>query len=225
MYVTAHNLRDAYPDGITGIIFDCDGVMFDTRECNVQYYNLILSRMGLDPMTKEEEDFVHVATVVQSLEYIVPRSRWNELPEARKAVNYVQEIMPHMRPEPGLFEFLETLRSMNLRMAVYTNRTNTMELVLERWGISSFFFPVMTAQKVKGKPHPEGAFKILEAWGAKPSDVAFIGDSTADQRAAEASGIPFWAFKNESLLAQRHVPDFWSLRRALIQWGEESCSR
>jgi len=218
VFVTPHNLDVAYPQGIAGVIFDCDGVMFDTRHCNVEYYNRILGRMGLPPMTTAQEDYVHVATVGASLEHIIPRSRWHEIPEARRSVNYVKEIMPHMRPEPGLFEFLQTLRALGIRMAVYTNRTNSMELVLDRWGISSFFQPVITAQKVRGKPHPEGAFRILEAWRTAPGEVAFIGDSHADQQAAAGAGIPFWAFRNETLYAHRHVTDFWSVRRAFLQW-------
>lgn len=225
MYVTAQNLAESYPDGLKGIMFDCDGVMFDTRDCNAQFYNLILERMGLGPMTKAQGDFVHVATVAQSLEHIIPRARWDEIPKARTSVNYVTEILPLMRIEPGLLELLQTLRAMNIRMAVYTNRTNTMEMVLDRWGLSSFFFPVITAQKVKGKPHPEGAFKILDAWNARPSEVAFIGDSTADQQAAAGAKVPFWAFKNESLAAHRHVPDFWSVRRVLMQWRDAVHSR
>lgn len=225
MYVTVNNLAASYPNGMRGIIFDCDGVMFDTRDCNMQYYNLILNNMGLPPMTPSQEDYVHVATVGQSLEHIIPRNRWHEIPAARKTVDYVSEIMPLMRPEPGLFELLQTLRSLNIRMAVYTNRTNSMELVLEKWNIAHNFFPVITAQKVKGKPHPEGGFRILEAWGAKADEVAFIGDSTADQGAAAGSGIPFWAFKNPTLHAQRHIPDFWSVRRVLLEWSRESCSR
>ncbi len=218
MYVTPQTLAEGFPDGLIGLAFDCDGVMFDTRDCNIRFYNLILERMGLPPMAPAQEDFVHFATVQASLEYIIPRSRWAEIPIVRKSVDYVAEIMPLMRPEPGLMELLATLQTLHIRMAVYTNRTNTMELTLDRWGMTSYFFPVITAAVVRGKPHPEGAFRILEAWGAKPGQIAFIGDSTADQGAAQGAGVPFWAFKNETLAADRHIPDFWSLRQAILQW-------
>jgi len=221
VFVSVQNLKESFPNGIQGLIFDCDGVMFDTRDCNVQFYNLILERLGIGPMTRSQEDFVHVATVAESLKHIIPEARWDEIPTARQSVDYVAEIMPLMRVEPGLTELLETLHTMGKRMAVFTNRTNTMELVLEKWNLAQFFFPVMTAQKVKGKPNPEGAFRILEAWDARPEEVVFVGDSTADQQAAAAAGIPFWAFKNSALEAHRHIPDFWSMRQVLMEWDKE----
>jgi len=36
------------------VIFDCDGVLFDSREANTVFYNHILSEFQLPPMTEED---------------------------------------------------------------------------------------------------------------------------------------------------------------------------
>lgn len=42
-----------FPDGLRGVIFDCDGVMIDSRAANDEFYNRVLAYFGLPPMTPE----------------------------------------------------------------------------------------------------------------------------------------------------------------------------
>ena len=41
---------------LSGVIFDCDGVLVDSRDANRMYYNLIREGIGMLPITPEEED-------------------------------------------------------------------------------------------------------------------------------------------------------------------------
>ncbi|MDY6861377.1 MAG: HAD hydrolase-like protein, partial [Thermodesulfobacteriota bacterium] len=52
------------------VIFDCDGVMFDSLEANIQFYNRILAHFGKPKMTREEIDYVHCHTAEDSVNYI-----------------------------------------------------------------------------------------------------------------------------------------------------------
>jgi phosphoglycolate phosphatase-like HAD superfamily hydrolase len=54
------------------IIFDCDGVMFDSRRANEAFYNYIRSHFGLPPLSPGEVDYVHMATAEDSVNYIMP---------------------------------------------------------------------------------------------------------------------------------------------------------
>ena len=38
-----------FPNGLGGVIFDCDGVIIDSRPANGVYYNRILAHFGLPP--------------------------------------------------------------------------------------------------------------------------------------------------------------------------------
>lgn len=218
MYLTAQYLVERFPEGLQGVVFDCDGVMFDSRVANVRYYNLILARLGLEPMTRAQEDYVHMHTVGESLAHIVPAALQHKVPDARNQVDYLKEIVPTLVPESGLVEFLTLLRNHGVRMAVHTNRTNSMDYVLDTFGMSSFFSPVMTASRVAAKPSPEGVNRVLEYWGCEKNDVVFIGDSLLDSLASQSAGVSFWAFRNESLQAERHISDFWNMRASFVQY-------
>ncbi len=196
---------------IKGVIFDCDGVLFDSLESNKRYYNSILAHLGLGPMNPEQERFVHMHVVQAALDFIVPASHKGEVEAARQKVDYFTEIMPFLTPEPGIFELLDQLRDVGIRLAVSTNRTTTMDRLAWRFGLHRYFFPIMTAHTARPKPHPEGVHHILRAWGIDPATVAFVGDSDLDEATARAAGVTFWAYRNPNLNAAMHVSCFWAL--------------
>lgn len=202
-------------NGLKGIVFDCDGVLFDSMDSNRLYYNAILQRLGLGPMTPEQEAYVHAHAVHESLAYIVPQERWNEIDSARSQVDYKAEILPHLVPEPGLYELLGSLRQAGYRLGISTNRTSTMSWLVERFGLGRFFAPVVTASDVRPKPHPESLNLIMERWGLGPKEVVFVGDSNVDALTARAAGMRFWAFRNPGLTAELYIDDFWSMARGM----------
>lgn len=200
---------------LQGIIFDCDGVLVDSRDSNRMFYNLIRLKMGLLPISPEDEEFVHSHSVIQCLARIIPPDRMDEALTVRRNLDYA-EIFPYIFLEEGLVAFLDMLLRRGLRMAVNTNRTNTTERLLRHFDIDRFFMPVISAGSLSHpKPNPEGVHRILATWRLPKDAVAYIGDSALDERTARAAGVPFWAYKNPALLADMYVPDFASLRMCL----------
>ena len=63
---------------ISAVIFDCDGVMFDSRQANINYYNHILAHFGLPPMPDEEVSFVHMNTADESVRHIFRGTPYTE---------------------------------------------------------------------------------------------------------------------------------------------------
>ncbi|SIN74316.1 HAD family hydrolase [Halodesulfovibrio marinisediminis] len=221
MNFTPELLDNMFPDGLGGLIFDCDGVMFDTRACNIGYYNQVLDVLGMPPLTEEQEEVAHYSSVMGFYEAIVPKEKHHLIPEAQKKVNYVKTVLPLMIPESGLYGLLETAVELGLKLAVFTNRSNTMEMVLEQHDMDGFFHPVMTAAKVECKPHPEGALEIMKEWNESADRVVFIGDSIVDEEAAKRAGISFWAYKNTDLRGV-HINDFERVKQILIEWCNRS---
>mgnify|MGYP001766878864 CR=1 FL=1 len=198
---------------IRGVVFDCDGVLFDSRDVNRYYYNHIRTELGLPAMSQEEEDYAFMHTVDAALLRIIPHDL---MPRARDVQHHMtySDFIDRMIPEPGLFELLAELDRLEVRMAVNTNRKNSMELVLERFGLTRFFDPVMTAAKVsRPKPDPEGLRSIVETWGLDVQTLAYIGDSQVDQETTDRAGVPFWAYRNPELLAELYVDSFHELRQ------------
>lgn len=215
MISCASPLTDFKPVVLKGLIFDCDGVMLDSRQANVSYYNVYRAALGLGPMSVEEEDYVHAHAVHDSLRRITPPELAHRIQEVRAGLDY-REVLPSLTMEPGLVELLGWCRSVGLRLAVNTNRTTTMHWVIDYFGLRGFFMPVVTAGDVANpKPHPESLNKVLSTWRLPPHEVAFIGDTWVDERTAQAAGVPFWAYKNEGLRADLHVSGFLDLLASL----------
>lgn len=207
-----------FSQGLSGVIFDCDGVLLDSRQSNVLYYNSVLANMGMPPMNPEQEKYTHMHTVRESLAYLVPEERRPELEQAHRAVDYTRDIVPAITLARGAIDCLETLQRAGIPLAVHTNRSTQAESVLERFGLLRYFSIVMTAKKAAPKPDPEGVWLILWEWDVPPQKVLFVGDSILDREAAHAAGTRFAAFDNPELPADVHVRNFADLSAHLAEW-------
>jgi HAD superfamily hydrolase (TIGR01509 family) len=200
-----------------GFIFDCDGVLLDSVAANEKFYNLFRERFGLPSMSPEETAFVHAHTVKQSLAHILPPERLDEGLAMMKSFNY-REVLPYLRLEPGVLDLVSALRRWGFFLAINTNRSTTMDLVLDRFGLRPFFRPVITSITVANpKPHPESLYRILGEWGVAADETIYIGDSSVDEQTAHGAGVPFWAYRNRSLHAALYVDDFGHLRSCLAR--------
>lgn len=204
------------PQSVRGVIFDCDGVILNSRAANARYYNMILSALNLPPLTPEQEAYTYMATVRQSLEYITPAHLHDSLSDVcREHVNYQRDIMPYVELEPGLLDFVHWLQDQQVRMAIHTNRSSGMPYVLDTFDLHPYFDPVMTAALVPPKPHPDGVFEVLKQWKMPAEHVIFIGDSPMDAQTAQAADVCFVAYGRESLDAAVQVVTFEALQEIL----------
>jgi HAD superfamily hydrolase (TIGR01549 family) len=194
------------------IIFDCDGVMFDSIEANRQYYNHILGAFGHPEMDEEELQFVHVHHVFDSVRHIFRKypSDYEKADLYRQKLDY-SPYLQYMRIEPDLVEFLEYLRP-TCKAAISTNRSTTMPDLLRIFKLESYFDQVVTALDVEhSKPHPEALFKILNHLHMSADQAIYIGDSHIDQEHAASAGMRLIAFKNPALEADYHVTSFMEI--------------
>lgn len=222
-------MGELFPQGLGGVIFDCDGVIIDSRSANGIYYNRVLEHFGLPSMTPEQERFSFMATARQALEHILPEELHPQIDYVtREVVNYRRDILPLLRLCDGFRETVDWLHAHGVRMAVDTNRTGIgVQTVLDIFGMPPYFNPVVAADTpgILPKPSPQGAQYILSAWGLPPEHVLFVGDSSHDGRAAGAAGIPFASFGNEELAGDVVVMDYAALRAALTDSVErQACS-
>jgi phosphoglycolate phosphatase len=195
------------------IVFDCDGVLFDSRAANEAFYNDMLAAFSCPPMSREELDFVHMHNVVDSVQHIFrhyPRIEQGAVERYRAGIDYGR-FLKYLNMEEGLVEFLEMARQ-RCRLAISTNRTNTMRSLLAAYRLTDYFDMVVTAADVKNpKPAPDALLAILAAFDCRPEEALFIGDSILDQHHAAGCEVPFIAFKNSELTADYHVNGFADL--------------
>jgi phosphoglycolate phosphatase len=191
------------------VIFDCDGVMFDSRDANRIYYNHLLKKFGYPLMDREEEDYVHSHNVLDSVSFIF-RNNPHEIKKVhafRQTVDYTP-FLQYMRLEPDLKEFLRFLKP-KFYTAISTNRSTTMPAVMEMHGLDPFFDLVVTSLDVQQpKPHAEALLKILNHFELSANQAVYIGDSMVDREHTAEVGMRLISFKNTTLPAEYHVNSF-----------------
>jgi phosphoglycolate phosphatase len=190
------------------VAFDCDGVLFDSRQANIAFYNDILARFEQPRMDLEAEDFVHSHTVWESVEHI-----FRGYPDLNAVLSYCRNFdytpfIPMMVEEPHLREFLGFLRP-GCFTALATNRATTTDAVLSYHRLTDGFDLVVSASDVaRPKPDPEAFERILSHFGLAPREAIYIGDSEVDQAFAVNAGVPLVAYRNPRLQAAYYLESF-----------------
>jgi len=197
------------------VVFDCDGVMFDTAEANKAYYNNLLKQFQKPAMTRAQFAYTQMHTVDESLAFLFDDAAvLDEVQAYRMRMNYLP-YLKYMVIEPDLRPLLNRLRP-RYRTAIATNRTDTMDCVLKTHDLEKSFDLVVTAFDVMHpKPHPEQLHKILAHFGLRREQAIYIGDSELDEHAAGAAGIAFVAYANRALRADFHIKRLKELEEIL----------
>ena len=192
------------------IIFDCDGVLFDSREANRSYYNQLLKQFGCPPMDEEELDYVHSHNVTDSVPHIFRNHttvKQDAVDRYRTELDYTP-FLQYMIMEPDLIEFLHCIKP-RYHTAISTNRSTTMPMLLDIFQLRPWFEQVVTALDTpRPKPAPDGLHMILDNFQVTVKEAIYIGDSEVDLEHTRSLGMELIAFKNPSLDAKYHVKSF-----------------
>ncbi|MFH0813692.1 MAG: HAD-IA family hydrolase [Pseudomonadota bacterium] len=193
------------------VIFDCDGVMFDSRKANIAFYNTILQHFGKSPLTDKDIEIVQMFTAEESINYLFRDDpRRSDAQEYRRHLDYNQWISL-LTMEPYLEEVLSALKH-HYQVALATNRTNTIHPILKRFNLDKYFDFVVSALDVNNpKPHPESLFKILNHFSIDAPEAVYVGDSMVDYEVTQKTNILFIAYKHPQLKAAYHIGDLREL--------------
>jgi phosphoglycolate phosphatase len=200
------------------IIYDCDGVLFDSLEANGRLYNDLCVSVGRPPLTSEELSYVHCHTVFEAIRFMFKDDNGLE----KKALELLKQVdfkhyIAFLKMEPHLIETLTLLKEKGIWRVVNTNRTTTMPHIMERFGLRPYFDMVVTALDVKNpKPHRESVDKIIDTLKLDRNEVVFVGDSEVDQQTAESAGVRFVAYKNRDLGGNAFIDDHRDMLRLVF---------
>ena len=178
---------------IEAVIFDCDGVMFESRQANLAYYNRILVEFSYPPVSVDQKDRALLCHTASSPEVLANLLREEDLSPALNfaATLDYREFIPHMEPEANLLDLLEHL-SGKYPLAIATNRGKSILSVLDHFSLQGFFDVVVTSHDVeRPKPAPDMLFLAAEKLSIEPENCLFIGDSELDKLAAAEAKVQF----------------------------------
>lgn len=177
------------------IIFDCDGTLVDS-----QHHIIDAMTIGLTDRGHAAPDPGAVrATVGLSLIEAVARLLPDHEPHEHEQVaeGYKQaHISGRVRGDmaeplyPGIVETLQELDRAGYLLGVATGKGRRgLDHTLSRHGIAGLFVTLQTADRCRGKPHPEMIDKALAETGVERRDAMMIGDTTFDMEMAVNAGV------------------------------------
>ena len=189
---------------ISLVIFDCDGVLFDSAGANVAYYNAVLEQLGRPPLDEAWARRAHFLSSHQLYEAMfgdgTPESA--EALRVGRALDY-GPFYKLMRPMPDLEHVLQALAT-HYKLAMATNRGGTAAGVVREFALDRWLTLTVGANDVaRAKPHPDMLLRCLEHFHLPPTAAAYVGDSDTDQQAALAAGVPFIGFGPAAPAAHR----------------------
>ncbi len=200
---------------IKAVIFDCDGVMFNTNRANEAYYNQILQHFDRPLLTAEQFKYCHMHTGDEAMRYLFEDTGLAEAAQTYRLQMGYSQFIQLMEIEPHLMPLLAALRP-EIKTAVGTNRADTMEEVMRVHQLKDVFDLVVTSRDVATpKPAPDILERILAHFALAPDQALYIGDSVVDEKAAAAAGIPFAAYGDPHLKADYHIDSLQEIHTLL----------
>jgi phosphoglycolate phosphatase len=174
------------------VMFDADGVLFDSDVSNVAYYNAIFAQMEEPPLDPREQ----VNAISHAAEQVFSdRARGDKAKLARmKEIALTLDQRPffrQLRPPFELRPFMLELKG-SYRLGLATNRSATVPALVEHLGIADVFDAIACMRdRVRPKPAPDILRLCMERAGAAPERAVYVGDSPVDRAAAMEAGTHF----------------------------------
>lgn len=183
---------------IDAVMVDLDGTMVNTLGDFAEALNRMLADLKLPAIApqvienmvgKGSEHLIrsvlaHVGA--QDVEALYPQA-WQRYEHHYLAINgQFADVYP------GVYEGLQALKSMGLRMACLTNKPLSFaKPLLAVKGLDGFFDCVFGGDSfARKKPDPMPLIETCKALGSVPARTLMVGDSSNDAQAAHAAGCP-----------------------------------
>lgn len=183
---------------IEAIVFDMDGVLFDTERISCECCFEAAKELGIT-ITKQAvygcfglngaDCRVHV---MQSMEELYPGGTFPyDAYREKHDLLFAKRLQAGPPLKKGVRELLDFLQEQKIKMAVASStRYERVMSNLTCTGLDGYFQEVIAGNMVEhSKPQPDIYWKACEALGVKPQNAAAVEDSPNGIRSAAAAGM------------------------------------
>jgi HAD superfamily hydrolase (TIGR01509 family) len=173
---------DARP-AIKAVVFDLDGLMFNTEDIFNEVGRQVLARRGKE-MTRDLLQQMMGRRAPEALQLMID---FHELADSvpglidETRTLFTELAVDRLAPMPGLYALLELIETRGLVKGVATSSGRRyLEEILNRFALLERFHLTLSAEDVThGKPHPEIYLTAAERLGVAPGEMLVLEDSHA----------------------------------------------
>jgi HAD superfamily hydrolase (TIGR01509 family) len=179
-------------DALRLVIFDCDGVLFDSWRANVAFYDSVLAAAGLPPLDDTGRQLCHTLASTQLYARLFPSepALQRRLAETARATDY-GPFYGLMEPVAELDATLRRLAA-HCRLGLATNRGVTVRGVVERFGLGAYLSIWVGVLDVpRPKPAPDMLLACLDRARVPAEAAVYVGDTELDAAAARGAGLAY----------------------------------
>ena len=200
-----------------GVIFDMDGLMFDTEPIWAHSWAPVLEKYGLK--MKPEVFELALGSGRDALPNVLervygPRDDYVQIVDEHYALAY-KLLDGYVPAKPGLDKLLELLSKRNIPCAVASSSPQRMvDHHLKLHGLCGYFKCIVDGTQVKhSKPAPDIFLLAAQRLEVKPHDALVLEDSFNGVRAAAAGGFPCYMVPDK----QKPTPEIEALATGVYQ--------
>lgn len=177
---------------IRAVVFDMDGLMFNTEDVYGEVGSRLLRRRGYEftPELKNQMMGLRPRPAFEAMiRHCNLAETWQQLVAESNRL-FLEILGDRLKPMPGLMELLDALERAEIPKAIGTSSSS--ELVaacLKPFDMTRRFQFVLAAEDVEnGKPHPEIYLTAARRLGIQPGEMMVLEDSENGCLAAAAAG-------------------------------------
>jgi HAD superfamily hydrolase (TIGR01509 family) len=186
---------------IKAVVFDLDGLMFNTEDIFNEVGHLVLARRNKE-MTRELLQQMMGRRAPEALQFMIDFHELTDtvpglIDETREL--FTELAVDRLAPMPGLYTLLEHIEMRGLIKGVATSSGRRyLEDILNRFELLERFHLTLAAEDVThGKPHPEIYLTAAERLGVAPHEMLVLEDSHAGTTAGASAKAVVVSVPNE----------------------------
>src|SRR5271157_5994452 len=191
---------------LQGILFDLDGTLANTLPFCIQAYQLTAQHFTGKFLTENEVTSLFGPSDEGVLEQMVPGRLAETLPYFLDLYQQLH-LLECKTPFPGVMKALALLRVKGIYTAIVTGKGYYSAVISLRILGLSDWIDIMETGFPDRADKPRCFRKVLERWGMRPDQAAYVGDTPYDIQASLESGLlpigAAWA-QSSTLLKETH---------------------
>ncbi|MDP3997895.1 MAG: HAD family hydrolase [Candidatus Andersenbacteria bacterium] len=211
---------------IKAILFDVDGVLIDSFEANLRFFQDLMNKVGYPPPTRDQFHDIFAMNLVDAIKTLTKSNSEEEIQRIwhtgkNREVNYHTELINI----PNELEIALKQLSKDFLLGIVTSRVR--ENIYEAPSLKELkhYFKIAVGYQDTNnhKPDPDPLLFAAKKLKIKPEECIYIGDTSNDLQAGHAANMKVIIYpNNKNLPADAHAASFTELPTLISSLNKET---